>query len=118
MQKAKAVLQQDVSTSLSQGRDPEESLKWQQAAGCEILPDSILQRVISSPIYSAITYPLKQQEQQLQQFCVRAWLGVSEGSPQEVLCPIIQGKDTLNEAYFSPSDVVSLPRKTRIQLYR
>ena len=106
LQKAKTLLQQDTTR---------ESLKWQQAAKREILPDSILQRVISGPIYSAITYQARQQEEQQTQFCVRAWLGVSEGSSLEA---IVQGKDTRDEAYFTPRDVISLPRKTRIQLYR
>ena len=118
LRKAKAVLLEDVSAAQRQGLDPKDSLRKQKAARHEILPDAVLQRVISSHLYSAITYPLRQQEQQQQQRCIKAWLGVGEGTPQAAVAALTQGRETCNEGYFSPDDVVSLPRKTRVQLYR
>ena len=94
------------------------SQMWQQAARREVLPDSLLQRVVNAQLYAAITSPMMHQHQQLTQFCFRAWLGVSEGASPEVTSHITGGGQTVNEAQVSPDEVTGLPRKTRVQLYR
>ncbi|XP_070191480.1 NFX1-type zinc finger-containing protein 1-like [Littorina saxatilis] len=113
-QKLNAALQQDIKA----GRNVVESARCQLMAKQGILPDAVLQRVVSGHIFSAITYPMKQHQEQQTQFCVRAWLGISEGSSPQETSGIIDGSETCDERSFPPTQMKTLPRKTRIQLYR
>lgn len=113
-QKLNAALQQDIRA----GRNVVESARCQLMAKQGILPDAVLQRVVSGHIFSAITYPMKQHQEQQTQFCVRAWLGISEGSSPQETSGIIDGSETCDERSFPPTQMKTLPRKTRIQLYR
>ncbi|KAL8616358.1 hypothetical protein ACOMHN_032212 [Nucella lapillus] len=116
--KVTEVLQQDVATSVKQGLNPQDSLQWQEAARRQILPDSILMRVIPSHLFSAITRPLRERHSAQTNFCVRAWLELYDEELQEDVARIIHGEEMLNEMQFRPDRMVAIPRRTRIQLYR
>ncbi|KAL8616355.1 hypothetical protein ACOMHN_032209 [Nucella lapillus] len=116
--KVTKVLQQDVATSIKQGLNPQDSLQWREAARRQILPDSILKRVIPSPLFSAITRPLRERHSAQINWCVQAWLGLSDKEPQEDVARIIHGEEVRNEMQFRPDRMFAIPRRTRNQLYR
>ncbi|KAK7114307.1 NFX1-type zinc finger-containing protein 1-like [Littorina saxatilis] len=118
LKKVLAALQRDHSSAASRGHNSQESLMWQDSARREILPDVLLQGVMSRDVYNAIITPLTQVHHEQRHHCVRAWLGLPEGAMPEMTSGIsvdifIQGDTNIN-----PDAANQVPSATRLELYK